>query len=170
MHAIRLVHRTDAETLARLTEDLGYPSSPAEMRIRLGAVLAHPDHVAFVAEDPDHGLVGWIHVFAGLRLESGSFAEIGGLVVAEEHRGSGVGRALVEQAGIWCEERGLVMLRVRTDTRREGSHAFYLSLDFEAIKTQIVFVKGLAEPELEDSDLELQELDGQGPAEPGQDE
>lgn len=142
MH-IRLVQRDDAGALARLTEDLGYSSSLAEMRIRLGAVLAHPDHAAFVAELPDLGLVGWIHVFAALRLESGSFAEIGGLVVAAGHRGGGVGRALVEEAENWCWERGLSMLRVRTNTRREDAPVFYRALGFAATKTQTVFVKQL---------------------------
>jgi len=144
MH-VRLVQRADAEGLARLSAELGYPSSLAEIRSRLGAVLAHPDHAAYVAEHPDLGLLGWIHVFAGLRLESGSFAEIGGLVVAAGHRRTGVGRALVEQAEGWCWERGLSTLRVRTRTRRQDAHAFYRGLGFEAVKTQTVFVKELAD-------------------------
>jgi GNAT superfamily N-acetyltransferase len=140
---VRLVRRTDAEALARLSGDLGYTTSDTEVRIRLGAILAHPDHAAFVAEHPDLGLLGWIHVFASLRIESGSFAEIGGLVVMEAQRRTGVGRALVEVAEQWTWERGLTMLRVRTNVNRSEAHDFYRKLDFREIKTQKVFVKEL---------------------------
>jgi GNAT superfamily N-acetyltransferase len=140
---VRLVRRTDAEALARLSGDLGYTTSDTEVRIRLGAILAHPDHAAFVAEHPDLGLLGWIHIFASLRIESGSFAEIGGLVVMEAQRRTGVGRALVEVAEQWTWERGLTMLRVRTNVSRSEAHDFYRKLDFREIKTQKVFVKEL---------------------------
>jgi GNAT superfamily N-acetyltransferase len=140
---VRLVRRTDAEALTRLSGELGYTTSDTEVRIRLGAILAHPDHAAFVAEHPDLGLLGWIHVFASLRIESGSFAEIGGLVVMEAQRRTGVGQALVEVAEQWTWERGLTMLRVRTNVNRSEAHDFYRKLDFREIKTQKVFVKEL---------------------------
>lgn len=142
---VRLVRRSDADALAKLSGELGYPSSATDMRIRLGATLAHPDHATFVAEHPDLGIVGWVHVFAALRLESGSFAEIGGLVVGKGQRKSGVGRALVEQAEEWSWERGLQMLRVRTNTAREGAHLFYLNLGFHKTKSQTVFSKTLSD-------------------------
>lgn len=140
---VRPVVRSDAEALARLSGELGYPASVGELTSRLGAVLAHPDHSAYVADHPQLGLIGWIHVFAALRLESGSFAEIGGLVVAEGQRGTGVGRALIERAEEWSWERGLTTLRVRTSTHRDGAHAFYRRLGFHASKTQTVFIKQL---------------------------
>lgn len=140
---VRLVRRTDAEALARLSGELGYPTTDTEVRIRLGAILAHPDHAAFVAEHPDLGLLGWIHVFASLRIESGSFAEIGGLVVTEPQRRTGVGQALVEVAEQWSWERGLTMLRVRTSVSRTESHRFYRKLGFREIKAQKVYVKEL---------------------------
>lgn len=142
---VRLVRRADADALARLSKELGYPSSTADMRIRLGATLAHPDHAVYVAEHPDLGIVGWIHVFAALRLESGAFAEIGGLVVSEGQRKSGVGRALVEKGEDWSWERGLQMLRVRTDSKRTGAHLFYRNLGFREIKSQHVFAKTLSD-------------------------
>lgn len=140
---VRLVRRTDAEPLARLSSELGYSTTATEVRIRLGAILAHPDHAAFVAEHPDLGLLGWIHVFASLRIESGSFAEIGGLVVTEAQRKSGVGRALVEVAEKWTWERGLTRLRVRTNVNRDQAAPFYRKLGFREIKAQKVFVKEL---------------------------
>lgn len=140
---VRLVRRTDASPLARLSEELGYSALVDEVRIRLGAVLAHPDHAAFVAEHPDLGVVGWIHVFAALRIQAGSFAEIGGLMVAESHRETGIGRQLVDKAEEWSWQRGLSMLRVRSHTKRMDARAFYQRLGFREVKTQRVFVKEL---------------------------
>ncbi len=42
-----------------------------------------------VAEDKDKNVIGWIHVFIAVRIESETFAEIGGLVVNENIRGYG---------------------------------------------------------------------------------
>ncbi len=57
----------------------------------VAAVLDHPDHCLYVAL-ADERVVGWIHGFYTLTLESGPFVAIAGLVVDENCRRSGVGR------------------------------------------------------------------------------
>jgi GNAT superfamily N-acetyltransferase len=131
----------DTEALARLSHELGYPSDAGAVARRLRRVLAAPDHQALVAVRADGSVVGWIHVFAALHIESDPFAEIGGLVVASTHRGLGIGAALQAAAESWARDQGLRSIRVRSRVERRRTHAFYESGGFERLKTQIVFEK-----------------------------
>jgi GNAT superfamily N-acetyltransferase len=92
----------------------------------------------FVADDPERGVVGWIHVLAADRVESAPFAEIGGLVVDEAVRGCGIGAALVDRARVWAADGGLGRLRVRTREDRAAAREFYARLEFAHVKTQCV--------------------------------
>ena len=142
---IRHVAPNDAEALAALAGQLGYPSTPAEIEARLRLLHAHPDlHAVYVAEDPGGAVAGWLHVFVSAHLESDAFAEVGGLVVDERQRGGGVGEALVRQAEAWARERGLGQPRVRSNVVRERAHRFYERQGFERLKDQVVFQKRLA--------------------------
>jgi|GEM_PF-6001665 len=96
---------TDADRLAKLSEELGYPVDSKVIRRRLERLLANAEHIVLVAESPTNGVVGWIHAAEHNILEVGRFCEILGLVIANGHRGEGVGRRLVEQVrglGNWA--------------------------------------------------------------------
>src|SRR4051812_17255308 len=93
---IRQAVESDAAELARLTTQLGYPVSEESMQARLAPIIARPDHRLLVAETPGRGLAGWIHAFRSHLMESDSRVEIGGLVVDERWRRSGIGRKLVQ--------------------------------------------------------------------------
>ena len=141
--AIRLPRADDAAALARLSGQLGYPSSDEEIRQRLSTLLSGKDDFLIVAE-LDGRVVGWLHAFAAMRLESGAFAEIGGMVVEEAFRGRGMGRRLVDEASAWARGKGFRTLRVRSNVVREDTHRFYLGLGFETVKSQAVFARDLA--------------------------
>jgi GNAT superfamily N-acetyltransferase len=79
-------------------------------------------------------------------LESGFIVEIAGLVVAEDCRRAGAGRALVQQAERWAGARGAESLVVRSNTLRTESHRFYPALGFLLSKTQAVYGKQLRRP------------------------
>ena len=96
----------DASVVAELTTQLGYPTGPAETTERISVLLARPDdHAALVAEE-DGRAVGWVHVAIYTSLESGRVATIGGLVVDEGHRSSGIGAELLAAAEEWARENG----------------------------------------------------------------
>ena len=65
---IRRAQMDDAESLATLSTQLGYPSSAADISARLRAILPDPAHVVFVAEVPGSGPRGFAHVHAGFAL------------------------------------------------------------------------------------------------------
>jgi GNAT superfamily N-acetyltransferase len=138
---VRNARDDDAGAVSDLANALGYSTTPTEALHRLGRVGGKQDHGIFVAELPDGTVVGWVHVFIAERVESDPFGELGGLVVSQDHRRTGVGRVLVARAEGWCRRRGIGVLRVRTNVVRADAHGFYERLDFKGVKTQAIFEK-----------------------------
>ena len=133
----------DAEAIARLSGELGYPTTAADARRRLFDIKTSKNHAVMVAEDDSGSVVGWIHVYRSRRLGGDPFAELGGLVVTESLRGHGIGRRLVSEAEEWAVQREIATLRIRTRTTRNDARLFYEDLDFVLTKTQVVFERQL---------------------------
>lgn len=138
---IRNALPTDVTALAELSTQLGYASSAQQITDRLAVILDSSEHLVLVAYLPDGVVVGWIHVFLALRIESNLFAELGGFVVTERLRGRGVGRSLLEAAENWVGRQGVEKLRVRTRSTRQDAQAFYERLGFSQTKKQRVYDK-----------------------------
>lgn len=133
----------DAPSVARLATQLGYPCEPADIERRFAFIAGAPDHAVLVAEAPSGQVVGWVHVHGRCLLEAEPFAEIGGLVVAEECRGQGVGRALMAEAERWAAEHGYAEVCVRSNAIRQAAHRFYQGLGYRPVKAQQVFRKAV---------------------------
>jgi GNAT superfamily N-acetyltransferase len=133
----------DAAALAGLSHTLGYPSSTQDVRVRLLPIMDSKDQCVLVACAADGTVTGWVHVFLALRIETDEFAELGGLVVAEDQRGQGIAGRLVRAAEHWAVARGVNTMRVRSRSTRTAAHAFYKNLGFTKIKEQGVFEKNL---------------------------
>lgn len=138
---IRLARIEDATDITSLSEQLGYQSSGAEIKKRLENLLNSNEHCVFVAYQANGKVIGWLHVFSTLRIESDSFCEIGGIVVDESSRNQGVGRKLIHAAQKWTTQNGFSLLRVRSRKEREKAKHFYLSLGFLLQKEQNIFNK-----------------------------
>lgn len=143
---IRKAKKSDAVALATLAGELGYSTTAAGMKSRLDKLFSTSDHGIFVAELDS--IVGWIHVTLSQSLQSDTFADIRGLVVAERHRGSGIGTQLVAMAEKWAHRKGCLRIRVRTNIVRKEARVFYKRLGFESKKTQEVFDKILQDSAL----------------------
>jgi GNAT superfamily N-acetyltransferase len=140
---IREAQIGDAEPLAALATQLGYPSSAAEIAARLHRILPDPAHVVYVAEVPGSGTRGFAHVHAGIALESGPRAELLALVTDAAVRSRGLGALLVAEAERWARAKGFNTLCVRCNVVRADAHRFYERLCFECSKTQKYFRKSL---------------------------
>jgi GNAT superfamily N-acetyltransferase len=136
---IRAPQRSDAKALAILSTELGYPATAQQMNARLTHFSANPRHGIFVAELGD--VVGWIQVSVVESLESGTFAEILGLVVAKAHHGRGIGTHLVSAAEAWATRKHCARICVRTNRVRAQARTFYKKLGYSLKKTQDVFDK-----------------------------
>ncbi len=130
----------DAERVAILLTQLGYPSTPQDIARRFSRIVGRDDQALLVADDGD-AVVGWMHVGAHPYLESDESAEILGLVVADGQRSRGIGAALVSAAEGWAAQHGCQVVRVRSRISRDRAHAFYERAGFERIKTQHCFQK-----------------------------
>ncbi len=135
---IREAVETDAVIIADLANQLGYPSEYQNVIHRIKEIALSNDHEAFVAEI-DGKVVGWIHIFDNLRLESDRFSEIGGLVVDSSLRGKKIGNKLVTHAVEWAKSKGFSKVRVRCKISRKEAHQFYLKEGFIELKEQKVF-------------------------------
>lgn len=140
---VRPMTSADAEEVAALCSQLGYPATPAEVAHRLGLLDGREDSAAFVAEGSDESIAGWIQVAGRVLLEAAPYAEIGGLIVDERLRGQGIGRMLLDAAEAWALRRGYDELRLRSNVAREEAHAFYARLGYEPIATSHLFRKPL---------------------------
>ena len=115
----------EAEALARLCTQLGYPADAADMPGRLERLRADRNARAFVAL-----IVGQVVGLATVHLRdvmnhSAPIAQLTLLVVDEQARLQGIGRALVEHGEAWAQERGARRMTVTTALDRAGAHAFY---------------------------------------------
>ena len=139
---IREITLDDAAEAAALSGELGYPASAEAIAQRIQAVAVRPDRAVYVAHF-NGKLLGWIDVSVVDHLQSGAYAEIGGLVVASGHRSLGIGKKLVERAETWAAERGFPKMLVRSQIAREAAHRFYLREGYERTKTSAVFTRAL---------------------------
>jgi GNAT superfamily N-acetyltransferase len=140
---IRRAKISDAPRLAELAGQLGYPSTPTEIRRRLRTLRPPSQNAVFVAESPIEGVVGWVHVSKEPLLEVDVRAEINGLIVAENQRSLGAGAQLMAAAEDWARKRGCKNMSVRSNVIRERAHKFYERCGFEHYKTQKSFRKPL---------------------------
>ena len=147
VHQIRAPRPEDAEGIAALLGELGYPARADEVPPRLARLdrfaRASAEHgaAAFVAAR-DRELLGLatVHAYPVLH-RAGDVAQLTALVVTARERGLGVGRALVDAAARWARARGCSRLTVTTALHRADAHAFYERLGFE--HTGRRYVKGL---------------------------
>jgi GNAT superfamily N-acetyltransferase len=70
-------------------------------------------------------------------------AEINGLIVEEETRSRGIGRALLDAAEQWARNCGCVVISVHSNVNRDRAHSFYKRNGYEPYKTQELFRKRL---------------------------
>lgn len=135
---VRQMTENDAPTVQKLSEQLGYVLSISEIKNNIRETISSKDHIAFVALH-DREIVGWVHAFKAVFLESISFIEIGGLVVDENYRNKGIGKKLIDRIKEWSLEKGINQVRVRSQVKRKEAHQFYLNNGFVEIKEQKVF-------------------------------
>lgn len=139
---IRPAAHGDLDTLAILSEQLGYPVAPAVLAPRLETVLTKPGHSLLVAEDAGQ-VVGWVHGCMRYLLEEEPHAFIGGLIVADGQRSRGVGARLMAAIEDWARTQGAHEVHVYSNVIRERAHRFYERIGYTHVKISKVLKKRL---------------------------
>lgn len=119
-----------------------HPSPPEPIPARLQRLRSHHGE-ALIAEN-ETGLLGVATMqMVWTLIEDEPRAMLMTLVVREDTRGQGVGRALIAAVEQWARDRGAARVLVTTALRRAGAHAFYEKLGFEFTGRR--YVKSIAE-------------------------
>lgn len=140
---IRTARSSDCQRMAVLATQLGYPSNAEDIERRMEEMEDRDRYAIYVAEDPRHGVIGWIGIFVFRSVAHDKFAEISGLVVDENARCHGVGAKLLLEAEQWARTNGCHRISVRSNVVRVRAHQFYLKHAYECTKAQKSFVKHL---------------------------
>lgn len=116
----------DADLIATLLAQLGYPVDAGAIATRIARLAAHPDAAVIVAGPEAGAMQGFIalHFIPQLALP-GDFCRIAYFCVAPGAQGRGVGRALEAEASRLAQARGCDRIEVHCHERRHGAHVFY---------------------------------------------
>lgn len=120
----------DAPQIAPLLADVGFPASSKDITYRLASLTGPADHVFVAATDERLAGIATLHMTPAIHRPA-PVGRITLIVVAKEHRGIGMGRALVEA----CEDRtaaaGGSIIEVISNLRYARAHDFYRHLGYE---------------------------------------
>lgn len=127
----RAVRIADSVAIANLVTDLGYPTSPRQMEVRLQSILADSSYATFVAV-AGPGVVGFVGLHVGPLYESDSrYGQIMAIAVSRDHRRMGIGRRLMELAEETMIEMGGQIFVLGSGNQRTDAHFFYEALGYE---------------------------------------
>jgi aminoglycoside 6'-N-acetyltransferase I len=122
---VRHAGMSDADALAALVTELGYPTSADQMQERLRVILPDSNYSTMVAL-VSGGVAGFIGFMVRPSYEAdGLYGQIMALVVASAYRRRGVGGALTAAVESLLARRGAGVVVVNTANHRADAHAFY---------------------------------------------
>ncbi|MFL5523762.1 MAG: GNAT family N-acetyltransferase [Gemmatimonadaceae bacterium] len=133
MSSLTIRHATpdDAEALADLLTQLGYPTGADPIPERLAKLRARAGTAVLVAEHRGRAVaVVTVHLFDSLHT-SEPVAWLTAVVVDEAMRGKGVGSAIVKRAEEWAIQQGARKVSLTSALRRKEAHQFYLAGGYE---------------------------------------
>lgn len=127
---VRTFESADARSIAVLIRQLGYAADETFITSRLALLASSANDRIYVAECRARivGLLSF-HVFP-LFHEPACLGRITALVVKEDSRGRGVGRALIEAAETFAWKVGCSRVEVTSGDSRSGAHAFYETVGY----------------------------------------
>ena len=140
---IRNAKFADALRIAELLGQLGYPNTADFARSKVSELERSPEDVLLVAER-DGVVVGAAHLhLTRLLHERGRMGRVAALVVSENARRLGIGRALMGAAERIAGESGCTRMELTSNVLRDEAHAFYRALGY--VESPRRFVKRLDE-------------------------
>ncbi len=133
---MRPLRPSDAGSVARLLDQLGYPAQEGEVRERI-ETWARDDRGVAIGIIIDDGLAGCaaIHVIPFFE-RPGARARLVALVVDAEYRRRGIASVLVEHCRTFARQHGATEIEVTSRRTRPEAHEFYPGLGFADVSDQ----------------------------------
>lgn len=129
--ALRPAADTDAERIAALFTDEGYPAGPSDILERLARFSSA--HSRVIVADHDGDVLGFIALHALPRFEhTDRVVRIMALVVDAGARERGVGHLLMEEAERIARELGAAFVEVTAGRHRADAQHLYETLGYDA--------------------------------------
>jgi ribosomal protein S18 acetylase RimI-like enzyme len=102
-------------------------------RAAFDAIASDQNQMLLVAER-DGAMAGFLQItfIPGLARAGMWRGQIESVRVHRDHRGQGIGHAMMREAIAECRRRGCGMVQLATDKSRADAHRFYADLGFEA--------------------------------------
>jgi len=140
-HTVRAATEHDAPEIARLLSQLGHPTIAESIVSRWNA-WTNAGNVALVVAGENGSLLGTatLHHMTVLHRPK-PVGRITALIVDENARGQGIGRALVAAAEAELERAGCGLLEITSNARLVDAHSFYEHLGYQ--RTSARFAKTL---------------------------
>jgi GNAT superfamily N-acetyltransferase len=127
---VRRAVPADAERIASLFTDEGYPSGPSDIVERLGRFDS--EHSQVLVADHDGEVLGFVAVHALPRFEhSDRIVRVMALVVDASVRERGIGRLLMEEAERVGREVGAAFAEVTAGHHRPDARRLYEELGYD---------------------------------------
>jgi GNAT superfamily N-acetyltransferase len=128
----------DADQLARLFDQLGYPQTDGTLRAAIRSVLGDPRADLLVA-DKGGALLGVTTYFlVQAAHDSHPWCHITALIVDEAHRGQGIGELLVEAAEQAAHNASCSRIEATSALHRTAAHRFYEKLGYGHTSTHFL--------------------------------
>lgn len=131
----------DADDVARLLTDLGYPCEIDEAAERIDAIAAN-DRQALVLARRDGAVCGLVALDFMYYLPLGTITcRVTALVVTPTAQGLGIGRQLLKEAERRARSGGAARIELTSGSQRTEAHAFYRACGYK--DSSVRFVKQL---------------------------
>lgn len=141
--SVRPPEPRDYDKIADLAGQLGYPSTAKQVQRRIDAMANSKEYAVYVAELPEGQIVGCIGLYVFRSVVQDICAGISGLIIDQQIRSHGVGKALLDAAEKWARSLGCNAVSVHSNVTRERAHQFYIRNGYDCVKTQKYLVKAL---------------------------
>jgi GNAT superfamily N-acetyltransferase len=140
--AIRELGPTDVAVCRLLLSQLGYDLSLQEVKRRYEAIKQKQDHEVFVGEQ-DGQVVALMHLYERPAFDKPPEVIVQALVIDQNWRGTGVGKAMMNIAERWALDRGFSSVVLTSSLSRSDAHSFYSRIGYEVEATSHLFRKNL---------------------------
>lgn len=139
---IRPAQIGDANDVADLLDQLGYPCTREDAAERISRVL-HDPHLFLVVAEIDGTVCGLMSLDIRYSFARGTeLARITALVVSANSSRQGVGRHLLREAEAIARRAQAPRIEVTSNPRREVAHAFYLGCGYKESSRHFIKLLG----------------------------